>query len=196
MDELRRVLQRLGWPVESLSDEEIVGHLTDKWYAGPGRRREGARPVGLAAAIGILASMANDGNLDALCWPAENAARAPDDLGAGELGALGAPRQRRGPSGEAPRLDRRRSRRASARDVLDFVNLDSSETSTGFLVDVSAAGVAFIAENKDVPPVGSRIAPTIHRQTGESTELGWATVVRTELLSDFLSLVCAELKGT
>lgn len=192
MEELRAMLQRLSWPVGALSDEEIAGHLADKWYAHTGLRQDQGRPGGLAPAIGIFAAMANEGNLDALCWSADDEAPRAG-LDGGEFDWLAIHRKQGRSSREPVEPDRRGSPRGPARDLIDFVDTDSLETSSGFLVDVSATGLAFIAETTEVPAVGSRIAPTIHRRAGGITELGFATVVRTELLSDFLSLVCARL---
>jgi hypothetical protein len=195
MEELRAILRRLGWPVGSLSDEEIASHLADKWYARTGLRQDQVRPGGLAPALGILAAMANEGNLDALCWSADDEVPEAERDG-GEFGALGIRSKQGRPGSEPVEPDRRSSRRGPARDLIDFVDTDSSEAATGFLVDVSATGLAFIAETTNAPSVGARIAPTIHRRRGGTTELGCAIVVRTELLSDVLSLVCARLDET
>ena len=194
MVRLREVLQRLGWPVESLSDEEIVDELTCRWFACRGDRPQLEHPTSLATAKGILLSMANEGNLDALCWAAKDDPPFPDDLAADEVDAFVKTAGRKRLAGERPGPERRRSRRRRASDVIEFVDPLSAEPSSGFLVDVCPEGIAFIVEAKDVPALGTRIRSTIHKRGGGVTELGLATVVRTELVTGFLSLVCAQLE--
>lgn len=194
MVRVREVLQRLGWPVESLSDEEIVDELTCRWFARRGDRPQLDHPTSLATANGILLSMANEGNLDALCWAAEDDPPFPVDPAADELDALVNKAGRERPPAERRGPERRRSHRRRASDVINFADPLSAEPSSGFLVDVCPEGIAFIAETKDVPALETRIRFTIHKRDGGVTELGLATVVRTEPVTGFLSLVCAQLE--
>ncbi len=194
MERLRATLQRLGWPTESLSDDEIARELYRRWFACCRDYPEPQHTISLAAANGILARMANDGNLDALCWSTEEGAAPADDLTVGEVFPFERKGGRDRSGGGPPHPDRRKSPRTPASDFIDFVLPPSSDGSSGWLVDVSAEGIAFIAETKDTPAVGARIIPTIRKRGGRTAELGSATIVRTELLTEFLSLVCAQLE--
>ncbi len=195
MDWLRQNLRRLGWPVDSLSNEEIGREIYRRWSTSYGMQPEPEQRISLAAANGIFVDMADEGNLDGLCWSEEDDPTIPDDLIPDESGLYdrkASPDTDTVPDGT--RSERRRSPRAPASDFIDFVIPASSDGASGWLIDSSTDGVAFITETKDVPKVGSWIIPTIRRRDGQSAELGGATVVRTELLSDILSLVCAQLE--
>ncbi len=190
MQSLRNALQRLGWPIDLLSDEEIARELYDRWFICCGDPPEPVHTVSCAAARGIFAAMGSEGNLDALCWSEA------DDIGTLSDQALEAvrPIEERAPGDvERPEPDRRRSEREPVNDLVNFVAPSSKTSASGWLIDISAEGIAFIAETQHVPALGSQIIPAIQTRSGDNTELSSATVVRTELLTDALSLVCAQL---
>ena len=68
MKRLRQALHRLGWPVESLSNEQIARELNHRWCGGNASVPDQEHGVSSVTANGIFASMAREGNLDALCW--------------------------------------------------------------------------------------------------------------------------------
>ena len=138
--------------------------------------------------------MADEGNLDALCWSADEGDVDSDGVALEDSH----PFERPSPGDDEEAFDesdedRRRSPRVPTSDFVDFVRGASDDRSSGWLIDASAEGLAFITETKDVPTVGTSILPTIRQRGGGATDLGDATVVRTELLNDTLSLVCAQL---
>ncbi len=194
MEWLRRALHRLGWPVDSLSNEDIARELSRRWFASNASYPQSENGCGVAAANGIFVSTAREGNLDALCWSEGDDATLLDDFTAGEASALGKIGYRDYPQDECPKPDRRSSPRVPVDDLVEFVPPSPSDSASGWLVDVSAKGIAFMAETGDVPAVGTRIVSTIRRRGGETEEFGPATVVRTELLSETLSLVCVQLE--
>lgn len=196
MDWVRTVLERLGWPIASLSDGEIAHELHTRWFDQRGERLELEPTMSLAAANGIIVTMADQGNLDALCWSDQDDAPAANDLPTGDVPSLAHRNGGQCPRGELPHPDRRKSSRDRRSDLIRFTAPASSRNTDGWLVDVSAKGLAFIVETKDAPSVGTQIQSTLHQRDREMTDLGFATVVRTELLSDSLSLVCAQLEGT
>jgi hypothetical protein len=194
MERLRQVLHRLGWPVESLSNEQIARELNHRWFGSNTDVPDLEHAVSSATANGIFASMAREGNLDALCWSEGDRSVLPEDVAIPEVDGIGEGPERDRAAAETFHPDRRRAHREPASDFIDFVVPSSSDGSSGWLVDVSTGGVAFVTETKDAPAVGTRIIPTIRRRDGETTELGSSTVVRTELLTDSRSLVCTQFE--
>jgi hypothetical protein len=191
---LRRALHRLGWPIDSLSDEDITRELGRKWFASsPGHphREDGC---GVAAATGIFVSMAREGNLDALCWADQDDAALLDVFTVDEVSALVERTGRDRTGDECPEPDRRSSPRIPADDLVQYGPPSRSDGASGWLVDASAKGIAFMAETGDAPAVGTRIFSTIRERGGGTAEFGPATVVRTELLNETLSLVCVQLE--
>lgn len=189
MRTVRASLQRLGWPVNDMSDRQITRELYRRWFAGQEDMNEEG-PLAVVSARGILASMAAEGNLDALCWaegdrvPAEEVADDEQSLFIRQEAEL-----------DLPFADRRRSKRRPARELVQWrTSNDDSVGATGWLVDRSAEGLAFIAQADQAPGAGTRIRPTIHSRSEDTLELGPATVVRTEPLSPDLTLVCAQLE--
>ncbi len=193
MEWFRRALYRLGWPIDSLSDEDIVRELSSRWFASNAYYPQSEDGCSIAAASGMFVGMAREGNLDALCWSEEDDATLLDDFTVGEASALGKRGFRECLQDDCPKPDRRSSPRVPVDDLVEFVPPSPSDSASGWLVDVSAKGIAFMAETGDVPAVGTSILSTIRRRDGETEEFGPATVVRTELVNETLSLVCVQI---
>jgi hypothetical protein len=196
MEWLRQALHRLGWPADSLSDDDIARELCRRWFAGSGSYPQSGDRCGVAASSGIFVSMAREGNLDALCWSEEDDAMLLDDYTMGEVSALSKRGCQDHPQDECPQPDRRSSPRVPADDLVEFGQSSPSDSASGWLVDASSKGMAFMAETTDVPALGTRILSTICKRDGVTTQFGPATVVRTELLNATLSLVCVQLEGS
>jgi hypothetical protein len=192
MIHLRETLQRLGWPVDSLSDDDIGRELQRRWFESNGAGAGEIVVTSIAAARGVFHTMAADGNLDALCWSADGEdTEMTLDTDQDILAAWMHPRRTHRP----PHLpDRRSSPRQPASDFVEFVCADWDIRATGWLVDVSAEGIAFIADARSAPAIGLSITPTVRRRSGSTTALGAAIVVRREFLDDGLILVCAKLE--
>ena len=193
MKTVRKTLERLGWPVERMSDRQIKLELYRRWFAHQPDDACDEEPVSVASAKGILVSMTLEGNLDALCWspgdtiPVQELAAHSVVSQADE--AAFAPKQLEGP---CPHPDRRRWRRELARDFVCWhASYGLSQDATGWLVDRSAGGIAFIAQADETPAAGAQITPSIHSRSRGVIQLSQATVVRTEPLNPQLSLVCA-----
>ena len=188
---LRKILSRVSWPVDALSDEDIAFELYRRWFTNIADTDESEYIPSGATAYGIYESVATSGNLDALCW-AENTNRefsneATDE----ELEAFSVIPRRQGPHEEVTFLERRKSPRKEAGEYIDLVELVSTRRFSGWLIETSADGTAFVAQTRDVPSLGTRLAAIVKKQKGGSLESALVTVVRTECLSDSLSLVCA-----
>lgn len=191
---LRRALHRLGWPIDSLSDHDIARELSRRWFASGTGHPQLEDGCGVAAANGIFVSMAREGNLDALCWSGADDAALLGDFTVGEASAPGKGGCRDHPLDACHQADRRSSLRVPADDLVEFGPPSLSDGASGWLVDASPKGIAFMAETGDVPAVGTRIFSTIRGRGGDTAEFGPATVVRTELLNETLSLVCVQLE--
>jgi hypothetical protein len=185
---IRKALSTLGWPVADMSNQQITRELERRWFQV--NHDDDARPgIGSVPAKGVFVTMATEGNLDALCWSVE------DRIPAGELI----------PQDEGPFFctharpdayslpERRRAPRTPARDVIRWTLDGENDESTGWLVDRSDFGIAFIAEACRAPAARSEIRTRIHSRSEGLIELGTGTVVRTEVLNDSLTLVCVEL---
>ena len=177
MDKLRQALRKLDWPVGRLSDQQIIDELCRRWLEADATSTPLCLESGAHAALGIFARMARAGNLDALCWEADTAAKA-------EVGA--APRLRCSAALRVPKPP-------EMHDALDWLAVDTERGGSGWLVQCADAGLAFVAETGQVPPLGTEIRPTIRARSGAQRNLGSATIVRTDMLNGELSLVCAEL---
>jgi hypothetical protein len=192
MIQLRDTLQRLGWPVDTLTDEDIGRELQRRWFESRQVEPDEEAAASVAVAQGVFHAMAADGNLDALCWSDE--AAETDAVLCAEVDDL-LPRPCDADAAEdTSRPERRSSPRQPASDFVDFRVDDSACRETGWLVDISANGIAFIADTLSAPRVGSAIEPTVRTREGDRSLLGPAQVVRTELLAEGLSLVCARLE--
>ena len=187
MNQLREKLQRLGWPIDSLTDEEISRELQRRWFDNQNLPPDEGE-TGVAVAMGVFQAMACDGNLDALCW-SEGGLDSEIDIGEDIE-----PLIHHSGDGDPPEVERRGAPRQSAADFVDCVVDPSGDRFTGWLVDVSAEGIAFIADTHVSPRVGTGIEPTVRSRTGVCADLGHARIVRTELLAEGLSLVCAQLE--
>jgi hypothetical protein len=188
-------LRKLSWPVDQMTDEQIANELYRRWFdSQPEGAEELDGTISVAAIKGMFVSMAQEGNLDALCWSVE------DHIPEGRLDLELEDEQhlfcREQSEDEIPEHDRRRSKREPAKDFVrwHFAH-DQDDGATGWLVDRSAEGIAFIAQVDEVPAEHSEIIPTICSRTEGVLDLGVALVVRIEPLSEELSLVCAQLEA-
>lgn len=189
MLKIREALQRLGWPVDEMSDRQVTRELYRRWFAARSEDMDEAGPLSIASAKGILASMASEGNLDALCWSETDSIPVEDVLPEEEKQLYASP-----DSGEYAQADRRRSRREAARDLVRWcLSGEDSVGCTGWLINRSAEGMAFIAPAAEAPGVGEEIVPSIHSRTHGVVKAGPATVVRIEPLNAELTLVCVRL---
>jgi len=190
MKTVRKALQRIGWPEDQMSDKQITRELYRRWFACQREDLDGAGPVPVASVRGILVSMASEGNLDTLCWSDDDQIPEEDVVSDDERAIF-----RRETTEESYALpDRRTSKRKSTRDLVRWcVGDGGSDEATGWLVDRSEEGIAFIAPTSEAPLAGAEIVPCIHPQSGGVIEPGPAIVVRTEALNGALTLVCARL---
>lgn len=190
MEKTRGVLKRLGWPTEEMSDRQITQELYRRWFAVSSGNLNEEAPLSVASAGGIIASMCSEGNLDVLCWSPDD--RIPEEeIIPDEDEAL----YLQDASGSEYHPDRRRSQRETARDLVRWC-LSGGENSvgcTGWLINRSAEGMAFIAPASEAPHTGEEIVPEIHSRTDGVLRAGPATVVRTEMLNEELTLVCTHL---
>jgi hypothetical protein len=193
----RSVLGRLGWPIDSLSDDEIIQRLYARWFDQSNERPDPLPAPSFVAAQGIVATLASEGNLDALCWCDGDLACASDPGNVVEASPFGRSQadvraaRTNGPRGE----ERRRSRRTHRSDVIRFRIPGSAAEGGGWLLDSSGHGLAFITELQSAPRIGTIIQPALMGRQHGVQEFGEAVVVRTELLSNSLGLVCAQLGG-
>ena len=190
MRTVRKSLQRLGWPVAKMSEKQVKQELYRRWFAQQQDDMDQEGPISVASATGILVSMASSGNLDALCWSHGDAIPVEDVVDEHD----GAVFIREPAEGPRPFPERRRSKREPARELVRWRTVyGGPEGSTGWLVDRSAEGLAFIAQTDDAPLPDAEILPSIHTRSSGVIDLGPATVVRTEPLNPELALVCVEL---
>jgi hypothetical protein len=145
-------------------------------------------PVSIASAKGIFASLASEGNLDCLCWSDGDTIPQEEVVSDQEQNFfISKPDQ--GPQNGA---ERRRAPREPARELIHWRLPWDEEAMTGWLVNRSATGLAFIASQEQAPEVDSEIRPCIHSRQQEEIPLGAATVVRTEPLNAELTMVCVQ----
>ena len=193
MDRLRRALQKLDWPVARFSDQQIIDELCRRWLEADATPAPACLEPDAHAAWGIFARMARAGNLDALCWEWQDGV---------EGARCGAPETR----GDKSQIEagvtsslrcsvRQGKRQPPGRhDALEWQTAEAGHYASGWLVQCADADLAFVAQTAQVPPLGAEILPTIRARGGWRCSLGTATIVRTEMLNEELSLVCAELK--
>ena len=193
MTSIRSTLGRLGWPVDNMSEKQLKQELYRRWFKSqPAEQWSGEGSVNVASAKGIFVSMATDGNLDALCW-------APGDaIPESEEGFVTTEEERiyvREPKPDTPPDERRRSPRTPAKEMIRWRPAhEDADNVSGWLVDRSANGIAFIVPTEMAPIVGAEITSSVLTRTKGSVNLGIASVVRVDPLNDELSLVCAELQ--
>ena len=190
LDSVRRLLGRLSWPVEEMTDGQVKAELYRRWFDQYPTEDTGDAPLSIASALGIVVVMTREGNLDALCWSSRDCPPNENVVSEAE-GAVVTREPGHPPAGKA---DRRRSRRQATRDLVTWTDAwGAGSCSTGWLVDRSREGVAFIAQREDAPGVGTEVVPTMCLRTGRRIELGLATIIRSEPLTHDLTLVCAQL---
>ena len=191
MKTTRKMLQRLSWPTDEMTDGQIKCELYRRWFALQSEEVDDEAPLSVASARGIFVSLASEGNLDALCWSPEDEIPLHDVVPAEEEALY----LRDPDAGDYAGSERRRSQRRAARELVEWTRLDREDPpATGWLVDCSAEGLAFLVPADDAPLVGERICPNIHSRTQGLTEVGPTLVVRSEQLNPELTLVCVCLE--
>ncbi len=190
MRTVRRSLQRLGWPVAEMTERQLKQELYRRWFAQQQDDMDEEGPISVASAKGIFVSMASNGNLDALCWSQGDAIPVEDVVDEYDEAVF----IRETADGPRPFPERRRSKREPARELVRWRAVyGGPENATGWLVDRSAEGLAFIAQTDEAPLTNAEILPSIHTRSAGVIDLGPATVVRTEPLNPELTLVCVQL---
>jgi hypothetical protein len=190
MQKVRQSLARLGWPTDQMSDKQLKMELYRRWFASqPTEEMAEEAPVSIASAKGIFASLASEGNLDSLCWSEGD--RIPQEEVVSEQERhffISNPNH-----GQHDGAERRRSPREPARELIHWhTPWTEGEAMTGWLVNRSATGLAFIVAQEQAPEIDSEIQPCIHSRQQEEIPLGTATVVRTEPLNPELTMVCVQ----
>ncbi len=192
MEALRAVLKRLGWPVDVLSDSQINDELFRRWFRMATNIEQPALLSGSASAVGVVAATARLGNLDALCWVESTEELAADDPCFDHPDLLQTFLADKWDPPEFDSVERRSCPRTQASEYVEFFDQSAARRSSGWLVDVSDEGAAFIVEFGDVPAVGAEVAVTLRLQTGVVEEPRLVRVVRTECLTENLALVCGQ----
>jgi len=185
---LKNMLKRLGWPADHMSFKQITQELYRRWFDEPPVDLTGERTLGAASAAGIVFALAREGNLKALSW-AEPSAGLPEDSLLLEEKALFFRDSKVIPY---PHPDRRKASRLPGKDVVCW-SIPEKECGTGWLVDSSSGGIAFITEQERSLRVGTDLFAQIQSRDNKILELGSGTVVRLETLTPDLSLVCLRL---
>ncbi len=196
MTMLRGALERLGWPVDELDDDQIMRELAQRWFVAGGGEVMLERPDRGLAARAIYSTLAEEGNLDALCWSTSRPALDAPTLTA-FVDAIISNQQSKHERADAAYVaaNRRRSARVPRSELVDVVMDYGEKRSVGWLVDVSSEGAAYIMETESVPSIGEYVETTIHDRHGRHCALGTGRIVRTEMLSNELGLVCVELEN-
>ena len=190
MEGLRKSLEKLGWPIGEMSDKQITRELYRRWFACQTDDMDEEAPLSVASARGIFTSMAAEGNLDALCWSDDNEVPAEEVVEEEEQSLFTRPEQPRDES----QPERRRGARESARELVYWSDVSSPWLeATGWLIDRSTHGIAFIVQTQHAPQIGEEIIPSVHTREQGVIKAGQATVVRTDQLNPGLVLICAEL---
>ena len=190
---MRQALYKLGWPVDSLTDGEIACEILRRWFSPDTKGEPLNRVVSLAAVQGIYAYLADTGNLDALCWSEDDDITGDDYLD-DELALLHGDSGLDWNSDDITLEERRAAVRRPVREAIEFMVSGSPAVFGGWLIDASDSGIAFLVDTRNVPLVGKPITPTVFKRYGGTQELGFAVVVRSELITECLSLVCAQLE--
>ncbi|NLX14498.1 MAG: hypothetical protein GXY44_12710, partial [Phycisphaerales bacterium] len=168
MQTVRKALARLGWPVGSMTDKQIKIELYRRWFASQPEDTETDAPLTMASAGGIFTALAAEGNLDVLGWSPEDvvpSATHVEVLAPSEQALFLRGNEEQDYAGH----ERRRAAREPARELIGWHSpLCNEEASTGWLVDRSATGLAFIAPANAAPVAGQEIIPTLHARTGGS----------------------------
>jgi hypothetical protein len=192
MEALRKTLRDLGWP-EGLTDAQIAEELLRRWFDAPiSAPLVESDPAVIAR--GVYAALVRDGQLDALCWlpgSARSVARGITAIVDSVVHAQQAKHECA--DDDYAVMNRRKSSRIARSDLVDL-SLDYGERrAVGWLVDVSDGGAALLMEAVNLPVQGQQVEPTIHVRGGGQDRLGAGIVVRTEMLSTDVGLVCVEL---
>lgn len=188
MPPLKKMLQRLGWPVHEMPFGQIARELYRRWFKTPPETLEDEKRIGPASAAGIVFALAGEGDFQSLCWTQE-----PPEC----REKLVLPREkhlfvREGTEKPHPLPERRKAPRVPGKDLVCW-SMGENRTGTGWLVDYSAHGIAFITEKDTAPKVGTALFTQIQNRARRVLDLGDATVVRIETLTPELSLACLRL---
>jgi len=190
---IREALGSLGWPAE-LTDSQIAEELLRRWF-----NESPAAPLKLSdpavVARGVYTTLARECGLDTLCWSKSEAidnrrrSSTPVDqvMERQQTKHLRADR-------DFSNANRRKSDRTPRSDLVDVI-LDYGENRTqGWLIDMSSTGAAFLMDKDNLPMIGQVVEPAILSRQGNSQMLGSGIIVRTEMVSTDLGLVCVELE--
>ncbi len=190
MDALRELLHRLGWPIQHLSDDEILLHMHRRWFGLNPDCNPSETQYNLASAMGIASALAREGNLDALCW-ADDLESDPEPVALDDDFDCFDPLADQSPVEH----ERRRAPRRKAKDfvVWSATEGDDEAEETGWLVCQAEGGLAFIAPMNKAPLPGRTVSIRIHSRKGDTFVFSRAQVVRQEFLSDKFALVCVEV---
>ncbi|MCB9851278.1 MAG: hypothetical protein H6817_11315 [Phycisphaerales bacterium] len=191
---IREALNTLGWPTQ-MSDSQIAEELLRRWFANsPDAPLKLADPA--VVARGVYATIVRESGLDALCWSRSEAMADRRITTSSVIDRVVESQQTKHLRGDRDfaNANRRKADRTPRSDLVDVV-LDYGESRTqGWLVDVSSFGVAFLMDAVNVPMIGQVVEPAIVGRSGQSQPLGTGVIVRTEMLSTDLGLVCVELE--
>ena len=191
MKTVRKTLKRIGWPIDAMSDRQVKQELYRRWFACHHEDMDEAAPISVASAKGIVVSMVSQGNLDTLCWSPDDNIPYEDVVSQEDDALFG----REQVEDEHPFSERRASKRRPAKELVHWcLSGGDAEEATGWLIDRSLEGIAFIAQTNQAPHLGARITPSIHSRSDGAIGLGSAVVVRTEELNGELTLVCARIE--
>ncbi len=190
MRTLSNILKRLGWPVEEMSFRQIARELYQRWFQSLPDAVDAEKVLGTASATGIVLALANEGGLDALSW-SRDSADLNDEAAFSEAKALFF-RSFKDKPGSHP--ERRSAPRKPGKDVVCWTG-PGNDSGTGWLVDYSTSGIAFITEKERALQVGTRLWAAIQSRSNKTLRLGKATVVRVEPLTPELSLACLQLES-
>lgn len=192
MKAVRQTLEVLGWPKE-LSDHEVATELLRRWFeTDPPAPLTLSDPV--IVARGVYATLARDGNLDALCWTPDRKATIPRAAALVDE-VLSAQQGKHDDADDDYILANRRKCGRMPRPALVDVSMDyGARRALAWLVDISSDGAGLLMETLSVPSVGQHIEPVVHGRDGQPDRLGPGLVVRTELLASDIGLVGIELE--
>ncbi len=189
MQTLKNMLKRLGWPADQMTFRQITRELCRRWFREPAGVLADKTALGAASATGIVVALASEGNLNALRW-AGNADFVEDAVLPEEKALFLRP-----PKPEPYfRTERRMAPRIPGKDLVCW-SIPEKESGTGWLVDRSDGGIAFITEKEKPLEVGTALLARIENRSCETLDLGAATVVRIETLTPDLSLACLRLEA-
>jgi hypothetical protein len=186
---LKTMLKRLGWPVQEMSFGQIAQELHRRWFKASPRLFTHENRLGPASATGIVLALAGERDFKSLCWTPDSP-ECPKDLALPEEKHLFF---RKPPPPPHPHPERRKAPRIPGKDLVCW-STGENDAGTGWLVDCSADGIAFITDTDKAPKAGAALVARIQNRASDLLELGDATVARIEPLTPELSLACLRLE--